>query len=45
MTIDKATGLIRWNVPPDFKGDVEVMTVVDDGHGGIARCGQKITIK
>jgi hypothetical protein len=45
MTIDKSTGLIKWSVPPDFKGEMDVSIIVNDGQGGIARCGQKITIK
>ncbi len=44
MTIDPTTGLINWRVPREFKGDVEVIAVVDDGHGGIARYTLKITI-
>ncbi len=45
MTIDQSTGLIRWPVPPEFKGEVGAVAVVDDGHGGIARYNMKITIK
>ncbi len=45
MTIDQSTGLIKWPVPPDFKGEIGAIAVVDDGHGGIARYNLKITIK
>lgn len=33
MTID-ASGLIKWNVPPDFKGKAPVIVSVSDNHGG-----------
>lgn len=33
MTID-ASGLIKWNVPPDFKGKAPVTVSVTDNHGG-----------
>ncbi len=36
MTIDQATGLIQWNVPPDFKGKTSVAVSVTDGQGGDA---------
>lgn len=36
MTIEKTTGFIQWIVPQDFKGDVSVMVIVNDGHGGEA---------
>jgi hypothetical protein len=35
MTIDNS-GLIKWNVPPDFKGSARVTVSVTDGHGGEA---------
>jgi hypothetical protein len=35
MTIDNS-GLIKWNVPPDFKGKARVTVSVTDGHGGEA---------
>lgn len=35
MTIDK-TGLIKWNVPPDFKGKASCIVSVTDGQGGEA---------
>jgi hypothetical protein len=34
MTIDPSTGLIHWDVPPDFKGSVPVTISVTDGHRG-----------
>jgi len=36
MTIEKITGLIKWDVPQDFKGKTEIVIVVSDGHGGEA---------
>jgi len=36
MTIDPSTGLIKWNVPPDFKGKAPVTISVTDGKGGEA---------
>ena len=34
MTINPTTGLIQWNVPPDFKGKAPITVSVADGHGG-----------
>jgi len=34
MTINSSTGLIKWNVPPDFKGKSPFTVSVTDGHGG-----------
>jgi hypothetical protein len=34
MIIDPATGLITWNVPPDFAGDASVAVSASDGQGG-----------
>ncbi len=34
MSIDSATGFVKWNVPLDFKGPVSASVLVDDGHGG-----------
>ncbi|KAF0145768.1 MAG: hypothetical protein FD156_743 [Nitrospirae bacterium] len=34
MTIDKATGLIQWAVPTDFKGRASVIVSVTDNQGG-----------
>ena len=36
MTIEKTTGLIKWDVPADFKGKAEIAVVVSDNHGGEA---------
>lgn len=36
MTIEKTTGLIKWDVPTDFKGKAEIAVVVSDNHGGEA---------
>jgi hypothetical protein len=36
MTIDPSKGLIRWNVPPDFKGKFPYTVSVADGVGGVA---------
>ena len=34
MTIGSETGLIRWDVPEDMKGSVEVKIVISDGEAG-----------
>jgi Putative Ig domain len=34
MTIKPLTGLIKWNVPPDFSGKFPYTVSVSDGHGG-----------
>ena len=34
MTIDPSTGLIKWNVPPEFTGKTPITISVTDGHGG-----------
>lgn len=36
MTIDPTTGLIQWDVPPDFKGNASLTLSVTDDHGGEA---------
>ena len=36
MTIDKASGLLRWDVPGSFKGKASFTVSVTDGHGGEA---------
>jgi len=45
VTIDPSTGLIKWNVPPDFKGKTPITVSVNDGHGGEALQGLTIEIK
>jgi hypothetical protein len=37
MIIDRSTGELSWNVPPDFKGQSSATIVAEDGHGGTAR--------
>jgi len=34
MTIEKSTGLIQWDVPPDFRGKASVTVSVTDNQGG-----------
>ncbi len=34
MSIDKSTGLIQWDVPPDFRGKASVIVSVTDNQGG-----------
>lgn len=36
MTIDPSSGLIKWDVPPEFKGKTPIAVSVTDGHGGEA---------
>jgi len=36
MTIDPSAGLIKWNVPPEFKGKAQFAVAVTDGQGGEA---------
>ncbi len=43
MTIDPSTGLVKWDVPPEFKGRASVSVSVTDGHGGEAI--QSLTIE
>jgi hypothetical protein len=42
MSIDSATGLITWDVPPDFTGKASFTVAVTDGHGGEAT--QELTL-
>jgi hypothetical protein len=37
MTIDQGTGMIRWNMPMDFKGKTAFTVSVNDGNGGEAK--------
>ena len=37
MTIDQGTGMIRWNMPVDFKGKTAFTVSVSDGNGGEAK--------
>lgn len=43
MTINPSTGLVQWNVPPEFKGRASVSVSVTDGHSGEAI--QSLTIE
>ncbi len=45
MTLDPATGLLRWDVPSEFKGKQDVSITVSDGHGGTATYSITITIQ
>jgi len=36
MKIDASTGLIKWDVPANFRGKVSVTVIVKDDHGGEA---------
>ncbi len=45
MTIDPSTGLIKWNVPPDFMGKASFAVSVADGHGGEASQDLALDIK
>lgn len=44
MSIDSSTGLIKWNLPPDFKGEAPAIISVTDGHGGEAMYNIKVII-
>jgi len=37
MTIDQATGMIRWNIPANFEGKASFTVSVSDGNGGEAK--------
>lgn len=36
MTIDPATGLVKWDIPPGYKGTENVLIAVSDSEGGEA---------
>jgi len=36
MTVDPSKGLIKWNVPLEFKGKTPISVYVTDGRGGEA---------
>ncbi len=44
MTINPSTGIVKWDVPPEFKGKASVSISVTDGHGGEAIQGLTIEI-
>ena len=45
MSIDSSTGLIKWDVPPDFMGKASFTVSVADGHGGEASQSFNVEIK
>lgn len=45
MNIDSSSGLISWNVPPDFTGKASFTVAVADGHGGEATQELSLEIK
>ncbi len=45
MTIDASTGLVKWEVPEDFKGKASFTVSVSDGHGGEASQKMSVDIK
>lgn len=45
MTIDPATGAIRWKVPLDTRGKVPVTVSVSDGKGGDSSYAMFVTIR
>lgn len=45
MTINPSTGLVQWNVPPDFTGKAAFTVAVTDGQGGQAVYELAVTIK
>jgi hypothetical protein len=45
MTIEPSTGLIKWDVPLEFKGKTSFIVLVNDGHGGEATQSFNIEIK
>jgi len=45
MTVDPATGSVKWNVPSGFNGKASFTVSVADGHGGEALQSLSIEIK
>jgi hypothetical protein len=45
MTVDPLTGVIKWDVPLEFKGKTSFIVLVNDGHGGEATQSFNIEIK
>jgi hypothetical protein len=45
MTIDPSSGLIKWDVPPEFKGKAQFAVAVIDGQGGEAMQSFTLEIK
>lgn len=44
ISIDPKTGLVKWKVPPDFKGKAPFTVSVSDGHNGEATLSLSISI-
>jgi len=44
MTINPNTGLVTWNVPPEYNGRTPFIAVVKDGSGGEATCNLYVEI-
>ena len=45
VTIDPSTGLLKWVVPKEFNGKIDVWIAVSDGNGGTAKYSIAITIR
>jgi hypothetical protein len=45
MTIESSTGLIKWDMPLEFKGKTSFIVLVNDEHGGEATQSFNIEIK
>lgn len=45
LSIDTKTGLVRWKVPPDFKGNAPFTVSVSDGHSGDATLSLTFSLK
>lgn len=43
MTIDPSTGLVKWDVPENFKGKASFAVEVSDGNGG--KASQKLAVE
>jgi hypothetical protein len=44
MTVDSATGLVKWTVPPDLLGTTSYTLTAEDGSGGMAEMTYKFTL-
>lgn len=44
MAINPSTGLVKWDIPPEFKGNAQVMVSVTDDHGGETLYTFEVTI-
>jgi len=45
VVINQASGLVVWTVPQEFRGELLVTLVADDGHGGTARYTVTFSVK